>query len=427
MTSGETNGLYLFTNDLRLHDNPSLTHAFNTVDRLYCIYIIDSKLTKLNNINRHRYHFLWQSLSCLENQFKSMGHKLNIIYGSAILSLEKLLTANNFTHVFSNRSNESSEQECWRILQKFHPNVCFEQTDTHSLFALDDLPFDVRDTPKTYFEFKESVKDCVWQRPILKISELGNQVKSLQGCSANNAEIPLQFNSTSSAFQGGEIVALHELKNYFKSNKPKKGKEKYCFLDNWKNTSQFSPWVANGSLSVRKVLKTIQFHEHKNGQTSLTKEIYDQILRREYFQLLALKKKLNTVQHNDIEKLAVSNNTDYQTFKQWCDGKTACPIVNNHINELNMTGHLSNRKQKLVANYLINDLKHDWRFGAAYFEQVLIDYDIALNSGNWKFLSESENKKIKTYPMHSLNTDIKQSFSATASISIEQLQVQTQD
>ena len=29
----------------------------------------------------------------------------------------------------------------------------------------------------------------------------------------------------------------------------------------------------------------------------------------------------------------------------------------------------------------------DWRYGAAYFESQLIDYDVAANWGNWQYLA----------------------------------------
>ena len=48
---------------------------------------------------------------------------------------------------------------------------------------------------------------------------------------------------------------------------------------------------------------------------------------------------------------------------------------------------MSNRGRQLVASCLVNELKLDWRFGAAYFEQQLIDYDVASNWGNWQYLA----------------------------------------
>lgn len=48
---------------------------------------------------------------------------------------------------------------------------------------------------------------------------------------------------------------------------------------------------------------------------------------------------------------------------------------------------VSNRGRQNVASFLVNDLKLDWRFGAAYFEQQLIDYDVSSNWGNWAYLA----------------------------------------
>jgi deoxyribodipyrimidine photo-lyase len=55
--------------------------------------------------------------------------------------------------------------------------------------------------------------------------------------------------------------------------------------------------------------------------------------------------------------------------------------------ELRETGFMSNRGRQIVASYLINDLKVDWRYGAAYFEEQLVDYDVCSNWGNWAYLA----------------------------------------
>lgn len=52
-----------------------------------------------------------------------------------------------------------------------------------------------------------------------------------------------------------------------------------------------------------------------------------------------------------------------------------------------MTGFLSNRARQNVASYLTRHLSIDWRWGAGYFEQQLIDYDCAVNWGNWAYVS----------------------------------------
>jgi deoxyribodipyrimidine photo-lyase len=57
------------------------------------------------------------------------------------------------------------------------------------------------------------------------------------------------------------------------------------------------------------------------------------------------------------------------------------------MRELAATGFMSNRGRQNVASYLVHDLGVDWRWGAAYFEQQLIDYDPASNWGNWAYIA----------------------------------------
>jgi len=45
------------------------------------------------------------------------------------------------------------------------------------------------------------------------------------------------------------------------------------------------------------------------------------------------------------------------------------------------------RGRQIVASCFVNELAMDWRYGAAYFEQILIDYDVASNWGNWQYLA----------------------------------------
>ena len=57
------------------------------------------------------------------------------------------------------------------------------------------------------------------------------------------------------------------------------------------------------------------------------------------------------------------------------------------MKQLNETGYMSNRGRQIVASYFIYELNLDWRFGAAYFEQQLLDYDVAANWGNWQYIA----------------------------------------
>ena len=73
------------------------------------------------------------------------------------------------------------------------------------------------------------------------------------------------------------------------------------------------------------------------------------------------------------------------------------PIVDAFMRELNATGFMSNRGRQLVCSYLTHDLRIDWRFGAHYFEEKLIDFDVTSNYGGWNATSGLGPGKIRIF------------------------------
>jgi len=72
-----------------------------------------------------------------------------------------------------------------------------------------------------------------------------------------------------------------------------------------------------------------------------------------------------------------------------CEGKTGFPIVDAGMRELNETGYMHNRVRMIVASFLTKDLHVDWRWGEQYFARQLIDYDPAVNNGNWQWAAST--------------------------------------
>jgi deoxyribodipyrimidine photo-lyase len=83
----------------------------------------------------------------------------------------------------------------------------------------------------------------------------------------------------------------------------------------------------------------------------------------------------------------ISKAVSEKLLQQWITGNTEVDFIDANMNELRLTGFMSNRGRQNVASYLCHDLKLDWRIGAAYFEQQLIDYDECSNWGNWAYIA----------------------------------------
>eukprot|EP00401_Gymnodinium_catenatum_P073406 CAMPEP_0117520872 /NCGR_PEP_ID=MMETSP0784-20121206/33390_1 /TAXON_ID=39447 /ORGANISM="" /LENGTH=588 /DNA_ID=CAMNT_0005316875 /DNA_START=15 /DNA_END=1781 /DNA_ORIENTATION=+ len=76
---------------------------------------------------------------------------------------------------------------------------------------------------------------------------------------------------------------------------------------------------------------------------------------------------------------------DPEAAARWKSGQTGIPYIDACMRELNETGWLAYKGRKTVATFLAHDIWLDWRIGAFHFEEVLLDYDVAMNYGNWGF------------------------------------------
>jgi len=74
---------------------------------------------------------------------------------------------------------------------------------------------------------------------------------------------------------------------------------------------------------------------------------------------------------------------DPKQIQAWKDGMTGYPLVDANMRELKATGFMSNRGRQNVCSFLTIDMNMDWRYGGDYFEELLLDYDVHSNWGNW--------------------------------------------
>lgn len=80
---------------------------------------------------------------------------------------------------------------------------------------------------------------------------------------------------------------------------------------------------------------------------------------------------------------------DVEAFQRWCEGTTGFPLVDAGMREMNQTGFMHNRVRMVVGSFLVKDLFIDWRWGEKYFARMLVDYDPAVNNGNWQWVAST--------------------------------------
>jgi deoxyribodipyrimidine photo-lyase len=76
---------------------------------------------------------------------------------------------------------------------------------------------------------------------------------------------------------------------------------------------------------------------------------------------------------------------DAAALRAWQRGRTGFPIVDAGMRELWTTGWMHNRVRMVVASFLVKDLLIDWRHGARWFWDTLVDADLANNTLGWQW------------------------------------------
>ena len=128
-------------------------------------------------------------------------------------------------------------------------------------------------------------------------------------------------------------------------------------------------------------------YEKAHGENESTYWLIFELIWRDFFKYVSLKHHNAIFKKDGILNVKYQWNTNETLIQQWIHGETDEPFVNANMIELKETGWMSNRGRQNVASYFAKELQLDWRIGAAYFESMLIDYDVHSNYGNWMYVA----------------------------------------
>ena len=76
---------------------------------------------------------------------------------------------------------------------------------------------------------------------------------------------------------------------------------------------------------------------------------------------------------------------DEEDLQRWQSGRTGYPMVDAGMRQLWETGWMHNRVRMIVASFLTKHLLHSWRHGQDWFNDTLVDADLANNVFGWQW------------------------------------------
>ena len=394
------NSIVWFKSDLRLNDNETLVRAIEQSDKIIPVYCLDDAHLNtcafgFEKIGSYRAKFLLQSVYDLDKSLRKLGSGLLVVKGRPEKMLLELAKVYNVRKVFAKkevayeeiRTDELVEKELWKI------NCSMDRFSTSTMYHAEDLPFTIKDIPDMFTNFRKRVEKESQIRPAygapVKINSPELPPSTIYTLSDLSLSEPIVDKRRSILFQGGESEALKRLKLYFFGrNAVATYKESRNGLLGEDYSTKFSPWLANGCISPRFIYQELKKYEQKFGANESTYWLEFELLWRDYFRFIMKKHRNKLFQENGLKISSVAKyETKPEDLNKWINGNTGSDFVDANMLELKLTGFMSNRGRQNVASYLVNDLKVDWRYGAAYFEQQLIDYDVCSNWGNWAYLA----------------------------------------
>ncbi|MEL6814313.1 MAG: DASH family cryptochrome, partial [Cyanobacteria bacterium J06598_3] len=256
----------------------------------------------------------------------------------------------------------------------------------------DDLPFELNRLPEVFTQFRKAVEKETQvsptfptpkQLPALPAETDLGELPSLAALGLEPRDIDAKGVL---AFKGGETEGFARLQHYFWDA------DRLQVYKNTRNgmlgadySSKFSPWLANGSLSPRKIYEEVQKYERQRKKNNSTYWMIFELIWRDYFRFVCAKYGRRVFLKGGIRGLPIAWQQDWKRFEAWCDGETGYPLIDANMKELAATGFMSNRGRQNVASFLTKNLGIDWRMGAEWFESLLLDYDVCSNWGNWNY------------------------------------------
>ena len=373
------NGLFIFRRDLRIQDNLALNKLSNLCKKVHTIFIFTPEQVSNNKYKSdNAIKFMIESLNDLDASLIQKKGKLQTFYGNTLSVVKYLINKMNIDIVSFNIDYSpyaiERDKNIIKLCKKINIDYVFDHDyvlqQPGTVLNKSNAPYQ-KFTPFYNVHVKMSV-----ERPKT------NRMKFTKGPSSlkykvTTEEMMNEFVSEDldNIIYGGRSYAIlqiikfkRNIKTYHKDrNTPKT------------DTSLLSAYIKFGCISIRELYYNFQ----KN------KTFIKQLIWRDFYHHIIL---FNPHVLTKSMKSRYDKIKWFGTIHQlnaWKKGKTGFPIVDAGIRQLLITGHMHGRTRMIVASFLVKTLGINWQIGERFFANHLLDYDPAVNNGNWQWIAGS--------------------------------------
>lgn len=374
--------LFIFRRDLRLEDNTALIHALETTKEVIPCFIFTPEQLE-HNPYRSDFclKFMIESLIDLNDALKQKGSHLTFFYDAPEKIVARCIRELKIDAVVVNQDYTAYSQARDLKIQQ----VC-EKADISFISQEDALLHPILDT------VKKDGKPYTIFTPYFRNASRFEVPHPARNTHRNYATCKIAFAEAESilhklmprlpyhsASVGGRTAALKILQE-LKSFADYESQRDFPALE---LTTHLSAHLKFTTCSIREAYYAI--HKQLGGDSALLRSLY----WRDFFTSIAFHFPYVFQQAFHQKFNLLKWDSDTTLFKRWCEGTTGFPIVDAGMRQMNQTGFMHNRVRMIVGSFLIKDLHIDWHWGEKYFANTLIDYDPAVNNGNWQWVAST--------------------------------------
>ncbi|OIO66997.1 MAG: deoxyribodipyrimidine photolyase [Zetaproteobacteria bacterium CG1_02_53_45] len=376
-----SHALVLLRRDLRLQDNRALHAASLASQRVTVCFILDPRqLAEHAWQSQPGLSFMLATLMQLHDELVASGSGLLVEQGEPATVLSHLLASDEFDAVYANRdytpfSRRRDEQldACCR-----DKAVSMRWSDDALLNAPGDV---LNGSGKPYRVFTPFFRAACQKVPAQPLpAPASERLARMSERQREQSRAALQSVGAIEPHVAGGRKAALAIFDHLDAYAAYHEQRDIAGLD---ATTHLSAHLKFGTVSVREVYVAV--FQQLGSEHALLRQLY----WRDFFTHIAFFFPHVFGQAFDSRFEAIAWSEDAVAFQAWCDGKTGFPIVDAGMRELKQSGFMHNRLRMITASFLVKDMHIDWRLGEAWFARHLVDYDPAVNNGNWQWAAST--------------------------------------
>ncbi len=389
-----------FRRDLRLGDNPALQAAIDSGRPLLACFLLDETRDEWRSLGGAARWWLHRSLDALQADLARHGLTLFLKRGPAGDLLRGIAGSSGADRIYCNRLPEPAEAAADREIARSlaADGITLEQHDAALLFP---PPQPLNGSGAPYKVFSAFWRACLALPEPSGPLPLPGRPRAA-ACSRTGADrladwkllptAPDWSGGLKAAWSPGEQGARRCLEAFMEGAARTYAADRD--LPGKTTTSRLSPHLHWGEISPRALWHAMRTAAASGalGSRHAEKFIAELGWREFSHHLLYHYPTLPTHNMNPrFDAFAWADpDRDRPTgaaLRAWQRGRTGYPIVDAGMRELWHSGWMHNRIRMVAASFLVKDLRIDWRHGAAWFWDTLVDADRANNSASWQWVA----------------------------------------